>query len=131
MGEKSIEFKTSLGIRQCAERFRTCIVGGRGVSSKIGGLTATLMGGKKLNFYTPEDDSLFAAVNDDPPAFSIGVAVTKAYAAHANETNIHMTVWDRGSHRDVMLWAHHSLAGGNHADQLIRAVIAEFDGEAA
>lgn len=131
MGEKSVEFKTSLGTKECAQRFQSGIIGGRGVSSKIGGLTATLMGGKSLNFYTPKDDSPFAAVNDDPPAFSVGVAVPKAYAAHANGTNVHMNVWDRGSHRDVTLWAHHSLAGGGHADQLIRAVVAEFDGKTA
>jgi hypothetical protein len=97
------------------------------VSSRIGGLTASLMGGRSLNFYTPEDDSPFAAADDDPPVFSVGVAVPKAYAAHAHGTNVHMNVWERGSHRDVTLWAHHSLTGGSHADQLIQAVIAEFN----
>ena len=131
MGEKSLEFKTPLSIKECAQRFQSGIVGGRGVSSRIGGLTATLMGGKGLNFYTPENDSPFAAADDDPPAFSVGVAVPKAYGAHANGTNVHMNVWERGSHRDIVLWAHHSLTGGAHADQLIRAVMAEFDGKTA
>jgi hypothetical protein len=131
MGEKSVEFKTSLSTKECAQRFQSGIVNGRGISSKIGGLTATLIGGKGLNFYTPRDDSPFAAADDDPPAFSVGVAVPKAYGAHANGTNIHMSVWERESHRDIVLWAHHSLAGGAHADQLIQAVVTEFNGETA
>jgi hypothetical protein len=51
------------------------------------------MGGQSLNFYTPEVDSPFAAADDDPPTFSVGVAVPKAYGAHLHGTNIHMSVW--------------------------------------
>jgi hypothetical protein len=131
MGEKSVEFRTMLSIKECAQRFQSGIRNGRGMSSRIGGLTATLIGGQGLNFYTPQNDSPFAGADDDPPAFSVGVAVPKAYGAHAHGTNVHMSVWERGSHRDVMLWAHHSLTGGAHADQLIRAVTEEFDGSRA
>jgi hypothetical protein len=130
LGEKSEEFSTSLSVKECAQRFQSAIYSGRGLSSKIGGITATLMGGKGLNFYTPKDDSPFAAVDDDPPAFSVGVAVPKAYGAHMHGTNVHMYVWERGNQRDVALWAHHSLAGGAHAEQLVRAVRAEFNGRA-
>lgn len=129
MGQKSVEFKTSLSVRECAQRFQSGIVSGRGISARIGGITATLAGGKGLNFYTPENDSPFAPVDDDPPAFTVGVAVPKALGAHANGTNVHMTVWDRESHRHVVLWAHHSLTGGGHAEQLFQAVRAEFDGK--
>jgi hypothetical protein len=131
MGEKTVEFATSLGIKECAQRFQSGIRNGRGVSSMIGGVTATLMGGHSLNFYTPKNDSPFAAADDDPPAFSVGVAVPKAYGAHAHGTNVHMDVWERGSHREIVLWAHHSLTGGGHANQLIQAVVAEFDGKTA
>jgi hypothetical protein len=127
MGERSVEFKTSLSVKECAQRFQSAIRNGRGVSARIGGLTATLMGGQGLSFYTPENDSPFSAADDDPPTFSVGVAVPKAYGAHLHGTNVHMNVWERGSHRDVVLWAHHSLTGGAHADQLIRAVTAELD----
>jgi hypothetical protein len=33
-----------------------------------------------------------------------------------------MYVWDRGAHRDVVLWAHHSITGGAQATKLIEAV---------
>ena len=122
MAEKQIEFSTTFTVKQCGQAFQAGIVEGRGLSSKIGGLTAKLMGGQSLNFYTPERDSPFAVLDDDPPAFSVGVAVPKAQGAHKNGTNVHMYVWDRGSHRDVALWAHHSIAGGSHATQLIDAV---------
>lgn len=122
-----MEFETRLTVRDCGQRFQSGIVNGRGLSSRIGGITAKLMGGVSLNFYTPEDDSPFAALNDDPPAFAVGVAVPKAQGAHANGTNVHMYVWDRGSHREVTLLAHHSLAGGGHATQLLDAVKSEFN----
>jgi hypothetical protein len=130
LGEKSVEFSTSLSVKECAQRFQAAMHSGRGLSSRIGGITATLMGGQGLSFYTP-DDSPFTAADNDPPAFSVGVAVPKAYGAHLHGTNIHMNVWERRSQRDVILWAHHSLTGGAHADQLFRAVMVELDGKGA
>jgi hypothetical protein len=126
LGEKSVQFSTPLSVKECAQRFQAAIHRGRGLSSRIGGITATLMGGQSLNFYTPEVDSPFAAADDDPPTFSVGVAVPKAYGAHLHGTNIHMSVWERGNQRDVVLWAHHSLTGGAHAEQLFQAVMADL-----
>lgn len=126
MGEKVVELQTPLSVKECGQRFQSGIVNGRGLSSRIGGITAKLMGGESLTWYTPEDDSPFAALDDDRPAFSVGVAVPKAQGAHINGTNVHMYVWDRGNHRDVVLAAHHSLAGGAHASQLIDAATAQL-----
>ncbi len=128
MGEKVVEFKTSASVKECGQKFESGIKNGRGLSSKLGGFTAMLLGGESLTWYAPGDDSPFAALNDDPPAFSVGVAVPKAQGAHTNGTNLHMYVWDRGSQWDVVLAAHHSLAGGAHANQLIQAVQSRFEG---
>ena len=92
------------------------------MSARLGGLTAKLMGGESLSWYTPQDNSVFASLNDDPPAFTVGAGVPKAQGAHANGTNLEMYVWDRGGHRDVVLWAHHSLTGASHAIKLMDAV---------
>ena len=119
MGEKAVEFQTSLSVKECGLRFKSGIETGRGASAWIGGMTAKMLGGETLTWYTPEDDSPFAALDDDPPIFSVGVGVPKAQGAHTNGTNVHMYVWDRGSHRDVALWAHHSLMGGSHATRLL------------
>lgn len=127
MGEKTVEFRTSRSVSECGYGFQSGIQGGRGLSSIIGGLTAKAMGGESLTFYTPEDDSPFAALNRDRPAFSVGVAVPKAQGAHMHGTNVHMHVWERGSHRDVVLWAHHSLTGGSHATKLIEAVRSQVE----
>jgi hypothetical protein len=127
MGEKAMEFETALSVRECGQRFQSGIINGRGFSSRLGGLYAKALGGESLTFYTPQDNSPFAGLNEDQPAFSVGVAVPRAQAAHANGTNIHMYVWDRGGHRDVAVLAHHSLAGGTHARQLIEAVRSQFD----
>jgi hypothetical protein len=108
-------------------RFKSGIENGRGASAWVGGVTAKLLGGETLSWYTPEDDSPFAALNDDPPSFSIGVAVPKAQGAHQNGTNVHMYVWDRGGLRDVALLAHHSLMGGSHATKLLEAARASVE----
>jgi hypothetical protein len=127
MGEKTVELQTALSVKDCGQRFRSGIMDGRGVSAIVGGLTAKLLGGESLTWYTPEDSSPFAALNDDPPAFSVGVAVPKAQGAHQHGTNVHMYVWDRGIHRDVVLLAHHSLMGGAHATKLLNAVTSQMD----
>ena len=125
--KKTMEFKTALSVKDCGLLFRSAITDGRGLSSKLGGLTAKMIGGQSLGFYTPQEDGPFAALNDDPPAFSVGVAVPKAYGAHRHGTNVHMYVWDRGSSRSVALWANHSLTGGAHANKLLGAVRARVE----
>jgi hypothetical protein len=122
MGEKQIEFKTGLSVKECGAAFQSGVQDGRGMSARLGGLTAKLMGGESLSWYTPQDKSVFASLNDDPPAFAVGVGVPKAQGAHANGTNLEMYVWDRGDHREVVLWAHHSLTGASHATKLMDAV---------
>jgi hypothetical protein len=126
MGEKSFDFKTQLGVKECGARFQSAITDGRGMSARVGGLTAKLMGGESLTWYTPEDNSPFAKLDDDRPAFSVGVAVPKAQGAHLHGTQVNMYVWDRGGHREVVLLAHHSLAGGAHASQLLESVKLQF-----
>jgi hypothetical protein len=128
LGEKAVEFQTPLSVRECGMRFKSGIENGRGASAWIGGVTAKLMGGETLSWYTPEDNSPFAALDDDPPSFTIGVGVPKAQGAHQNGTNVHLYVWDRGSHRDVAIWAHHSLTGGSHATKLLAATRSAIEG---
>src|SRR5688500_18563645 len=118
MGEMTVSFDTPLDVRTCGACFQDGITNGRGASARVGGIVVSLMGGQSLEFYTPRDDSPFAALDEDPPTFQVGVAVPNAQGGHANGTNVHMSVWDRGSHRSVTLWAHHSLTGGSHASQL-------------
>jgi hypothetical protein len=128
MGEKTVEFQTSLTVQECGLRFKSGIESGRGASAWIGGVTAKVMGGETLSWYTPQDNSPFASLNNDRPSFCVGVGVPKANGAHTNGTNVEMYVWDRGGHRDVMLWAHHSLTGGSHATKLMAAARAAIDG---
>ena len=92
MGEKQLEFKTSLSVRDCGMGFESGIKEGRGASAKIGGITAKLMGGESLSWYTPEDKSVFASLNDDKPTFTVGAGVPKAQGAHANGSNVEMYV---------------------------------------
>jgi hypothetical protein len=122
MGEKQVQLDTSLTVKECGLAFQAGISGGRGFSARAGGLTAKLMGGESLSWYTPGNDSVFAALDDDQPDFVVGCGVPKIQGAHINGSNVEMYVWDRGSYRQVVLWAHHSLTGGLHASKLIDAV---------
>lgn len=53
-------------LKKCGQAFQTGIVSGRGLNSKLGGLTAKLLGGESLTWYTPGGDSPGAALNDAP-----------------------------------------------------------------
>jgi hypothetical protein len=122
VGEKQMEFNTSLSIKECGSGFESGISEGRGASAWIGGTMAKLMGGEMLSWYTPQDNSVFASLNDDPPHFTVGCGVPKAQGGHANGSNVEMYVWDRGERREVVLWAHHSLTGASHATKMMDAV---------
>jgi hypothetical protein len=127
VGEKTVEFRTALGVRECGLRFKSAIEEGRGTSAWIGGVVAKALGGETLTWYTPPTDPVFGALDHDRPDFTAGVAVPRAQGAHQNGTNVHLYVWDRGSHRDVGLLAHHSLMGGAQASKLLAAVRTELE----
>jgi hypothetical protein len=60
-------------------------------------------------------------MHSDPPTVGLGVEVPKAAGAHTNGTGVMALIWDRGDHREVKLWAQHSMTGGSHAVKLIDA----------
>ena len=52
MGEKQVEFRTSLSVKECGGAFKSGVEEGRGMSAKLGGITAKLMGGESPSWYT-------------------------------------------------------------------------------
>lgn len=135
MGTKSVAFATTLSVQECQVGFRSGITEGRGASARIGGLTAKLMGGESLSWSGPDEINSFlrsnpelADMHGDPPTVGLGVGVPKAAGAHTNGTSLMALIWERGDHREVRLWAHHSLAGGNHATKLMDAAQAAMSG---
>lgn len=46
MGDKAVEFQTSLSVKDCGQRFQSGVMNGRGLSSMIGGITAKLLGAR-------------------------------------------------------------------------------------
>lgn len=128
MGTKSATFATKLSVQDCQVRFRSGVTQGRGASAVLGGLTAKLMGGESLSWAGPDDITSFlrsnpelADMHGDPPTVGLGVGVPKAAGAHANGTSVMALIWDRGDHREVKLWAFHSMTGGAHAAKLMDA----------
>ncbi len=135
MGTKSVTFVTNLSVQDCQVGFRSGITQGRGASARIGGLTAKLMGGESLSWSGPDDINSFlrsnpelADMHGDPPTVGLGVEVPKAAGAHTNGTGVMALIWDRGDHREVKLWAQHSMTGGSHAVKLIDAAQAAMSG---
>ncbi|MBY8341627.1 hypothetical protein LXH13_32430 [Streptomyces spinosirectus] len=129
MGSKQAQLKTALSVKQCAEVFRTGAQSARGVGSVLGGVAAKVMGNDLSGYFTPDNDSPFAALDDDPPDFSVGVFVPKfSGGGQGNGTAIHMYVWDRGTTRTVELFAPHGIGGGMHARKLVTKVAEAFTG---
>lgn len=135
MGSKYVDFKTKLSVQDCQVQFRSGITSGRGASAVIGGLTAKLMGGESLSWAGPDEINRFlrsnpelADMHGDPPTVGLGVGVPKAAGAHQNGTSVMALIWERGDHRDVRLWAQHSLTGGAHATKLMDAARAAMSG---
>ena len=135
MGTRSVTFTTNRSVQDCQVGFRSGITQGRGASARIGGLTAKLMGGESLSWSGPDEISSFlrsnpelADMHGDPPTVGLGVGVPKAAGAHTNGTSVMALIWDRGDHREVRLWAQHSMTGGSHAVKLMDAAQAAMAG---
>jgi len=116
-----------MSMRDCGETFKAAVSQGRGIRSHMGGVMAKMTGNDASGFFTPSDNSPFAALDDDKPSFMIGCNIPKfTNSAHGAANTIHMYVWDRGSHRDVEFASPHSMMGGASSAKLVRKVITSF-----
>ena len=79
MGSKRTTFTTSLTVAQCGAAFRGAGDTARGgLKSKVARGIATSVydvPGEMANGYFELDDGPFAAVSEDPPAFSVGTLI--------------------------------------------------------
>lgn len=77
--------------------------------------------------YFELDDGPFAAISEDPPAFSVGTHILKFVGGGAGEgTTIQMYVWDRGARREVTLISPHKLTGGMRASRYLARFVEAF-----
>lgn len=120
MGDKSATITTSLTVQQCAAIFQGAPKQLMSGAAKAQGLVARVAGGVfTADFFTPEDTGPFAALDDDRPDFSVGTWIRNGMSA-PNPTELHMYVWDRGDHRDVLIAAGHGMVTGSmHAKKLL------------
>lgn len=127
MGEKTARLETTLTVRQCAALFQASPKELMSGAAKFQGLAAKLAGGNfTADFFTPTDSSPFAALNDDPPAFTAGTYIRNGASA-PNPTELHMYVWERGSKREVMIVAGHGLmTGALHARKIVQRLTEMF-----
>ena len=131
MGSKRTTFTTSLTVAQCGAAFRGAGDTARGgLKSKVARGIATSVydvPGEMANGYFELDDGPFAAVSEDPPAFSVGTHILKFVGGGAGEgTTLQMYVWDRGDHREVTLIALHKLTGGKRASRYLGKFLTAF-----
>jgi hypothetical protein len=123
MGEKTARIETVLTVNQCAALFQASPKQLMSGAAKFQGVAAKLAGGNfTADFFKPTDHSPFAALDDDPPAFTVGTFIRNGVSA-ANPTELHMYVWDRGTRREVVFIAAHGLMTGSvHAKKLVRGL---------
>lgn len=127
MGSKRAAARTEMSVQECAQVFQAAVTKGRGIRSHIGGMAAKVAGSDESGFFTPRDDGPFAALDTDPPAFTIGCNIPKMTNSAAGACNtIHMYVWDRGNHREVEFYSPHGMLGGGSSAKLVRKAISRF-----
>lgn len=127
MGQKVARISTSLSIKQCAGVFESAPRALMSGAAKLQGVFARVAGGVyTADFFTPRDDGAFAALDDDPPAFTVGTFIRNGASA-PNPTAVHMYVWDRDTQREVVVVAMHGLMTGTvHARRIVSGIADMF-----
>ncbi|GAB3810408.1 hypothetical protein [Micromonospora zhanjiangensis] len=116
-----------MSVKDCAAVFQEAAAAARGFGAALGGFAARVNRKDNSGFFTPTDNSPFSSLDDDKPAFAVGVGIPKFNAgAQGNVGTLHMYVWDRGDFREVQLFSPHGLGGGMHSAKLIRKAIDTF-----
>ncbi|MFY1688427.1 hypothetical protein [Plantactinospora sp. WMMB782] len=123
MGEKIARISTSLTIKQCAGVFESAPRALMSGAAKLQGIIARVSGGVyTADFFTPRDEGPFSALDEDPPAFTVGTFIRNGASA-PNPTAVHMYVWDRGARREVVVVAMHGfVTGAVHARKIVAGV---------
>jgi hypothetical protein len=123
MKQNGVSLHTSLTTKQLADSFQSSTSSLYGKGGKLG---ARLRGQSGLNYFTPQDDSPFSALDDDKPAFSVGAVIPKYSGGGGGNMVIHMYVWDRGEQREVALVSPHTMGGGSASKKTLDTVLGGF-----
>jgi hypothetical protein len=99
-----------------------------GIAGKLGhGIRSmSSTGSQGFSYFRPTADE-FAALDDDPAAFEIGVTIPTMSFTNGGGVTLHMYVWDRGDHRHVQLVSPHGIVSGGQKsrrrlNQLVQAI---------
>jgi hypothetical protein len=123
MRQKDCTLATQLSVKECAEAFKKGAADARTFGAKVGGVIAKLNRSDNSGFFTPKDNSPFSELEEDKPAFAVGVFIPRfANSAHGNVSAIHMYVWDRGDFREVVVMSPHTFGNGSLAKRQVKHV---------
>ena len=119
---------TLLATKDLAEYFRQATESLYGLKGRFGSLARsfTQPGGNSFEYFTPRDDSPFSSLEEDKPGFSVGVNIPKFAGTGGGETTVHMYVWDRGSHREVVLVSPHTIGSASSAKKAVSRILTEL-----
>lgn len=123
------EFVTDLSVTQCAEAFRVGARASFGGMRKLQAFTASMADRPKaeFRFFTPEKDPVFGELDEDPPTWTAAAAVPGLNKlAGMVEMVVHIYVWDRESHREVVLYAPYATGDKGSTQRVLRRIIQEF-----
>jgi hypothetical protein len=124
MGSKTADVSTTLSVKDCAAIFEAMMSRS---GSRLGGFAASIRGIDNSGFFTPQNDSPFAHLDDDRPAFTVGCSVPKFLGGgDGRVATLHMYVWDREERREVRFYSPHGLGGGPAAAKLVRKALERF-----
>lgn len=123
------EFVTDLTVADCADVFRRGAQASYGGIRKLQAFTASMADRPRaeFRFFKPEQDPVFGEVDDDPPTWTGAAAVPGLNKlAGMVEMVVHIYVWDRGSHREVALYAPYATGDKGSTQRVLRRIVQEF-----
>jgi hypothetical protein len=107
-------------LKECAAAFEQAASSALDLTAKFQGAVAMLAGGKFTgDFYSPDNSSPFASLDDDPPDFSVGVELRNRGLNSQMWTPIEMFLWQRQETTDVVLTAAYAFGGAKRAERLL------------
>jgi hypothetical protein len=92
MARQSVEIKTKLTMNQSAQLFREAM--------RVSWLSENITGAGTTFEETPS--GAFDSLNADPADFSV-MATLGGRGAEIQKSAVHMYMWDRGDHREIVL----------------------------
>ena len=128
MKDVGVTLQSQLSVQDAAAVFQQTADDARGIKAKMIERSASRYGNDHLHgFFTPNDNSVFSAIDDDRPDFTVGVGIAKGNLMHGTRSGdadvIQLYVWDRGNSRELHLFSPYTGLGKGRSEKLVQRFV--------